>query len=117
MRAARHSGDGIPQIVQGSAHVRAALRRVPISIPLGAREAEDPLEVFRLVADPGETFLVADSPSDVPPSHLAGVAVIGFANEPGKADAFARAGADAVTASLAEISAALRTPPPRIASP
>jgi phosphoglycolate phosphatase-like HAD superfamily hydrolase len=69
-----------------------------------------------LNADPAEAFFVGDSPSDVPAGHLAGVAVIGFANKPGKADSLAHAGADAVTTSLPEISAALRTTPRMVPS-
>jgi len=43
--------------------------------------------------------------------RLAGVAVIGFANKPSKVGTLTRAGADAVTTRLSEISAALRAAP------
>jgi len=43
--------------------------------------------------------------------RLAGVAVIGFANKPPKVSTLTRAGADAVTTRLSEISAALRAAP------
>jgi phosphoglycolate phosphatase len=66
------------------------------------------MAISHLDADPNHAFLVGDSATDVPAGRLAGVAVIGFANKPGKADLLARAGADAVTAHLADISAALR---------
>ena len=77
MTTARDPGDSIEGIVRRSAHVlldfdgpvcaifggitapviaeqfRTALRRVPVSLPPGARDADDPLEVFRQVADLG----------------------------------------------------------------
>jgi beta-phosphoglucomutase-like phosphatase (HAD superfamily) len=59
----------------------------------------------------GECVFVGDSPSDVLAGRLGGVMVIGYANKPGKADALAQAGADAVTARLSEISAALHAAP------
>jgi hypothetical protein len=43
--------------------------------------------------------------------HLAGVAVIGYADKPGKAEALAHAQAAAVTTDLAEISTALGDTP------
>lgn len=58
-----------------------------------------------------ECALVGDSPSDVRAGHLAGVAVIGFANKPGKTDKLTHAGADAVTTRLSKISAALAASP------
>lgn len=72
--------------------------------------------VSQLDADPAQAFLVGDSPSDVIAGRLAGVAVIGFANKPGKDAILADAGASAVTTRLAEISTALRATP-RIALP
>jgi phosphoglycolate phosphatase len=69
------------------------------------------MAVSQLRADPREALFVGDTPADVPDVHLAGVAVVGLANEPGKAGSLARAGADAVTASLPEISAALLAAP------
>lgn len=79
--------------------------------PYRVREA-----VSRLDAQPGETFFVGDSPSDVVAGKLASVAVIGFANKPGKAAQLGEAGADAVTTRLAEISTAFRATP-RVALP
>lgn len=58
-----------------------------------------------------ECTLIGDSPSDVLAGHQAGVAVIGFANKPGKADKLTRAGADTVTTELSVITAALRAAP------
>lgn len=66
------------------------------------------MAISQLDADPGSAFLVGDSATDVPAGRLAGVAVIGFANKPGKADVLARAGADVVTMRLADVTAALR---------
>jgi phosphoglycolate phosphatase len=66
------------------------------------------MAISQLDADPGSAFLVGDSATDVPAGLLAGVSVIGFANKPGKADVLARAGADAVTSRLSDISIALR---------
>ena len=66
------------------------------------------MAISQLGADPGNAFLVGDSVTDVLAGRLAGVAVIGFANKPNKADLLADAGADAVTSRLADITAALR---------
>jgi beta-phosphoglucomutase-like phosphatase (HAD superfamily) len=71
--------------------------------PYRVREA-----VGTLDAEPGECAFIGDSPSDVLAGRLAGVAVIGYANKPGKADQLTHAGADAVTTELAEITTALR---------
>jgi phosphoglycolate phosphatase-like HAD superfamily hydrolase len=74
------------------------------------------MAVSQLDAKPGDAFFVGDSPSDVVAGKLAGVAVIGFANKPGKASLLDEAGADAVTTRLGEISTALRATP-RVALP
>jgi phosphoglycolate phosphatase-like HAD superfamily hydrolase len=55
--------------------------------------------------------LVGDTLADVMAGHPAGVAVIGYADKPGKAEALADAQAAAVTTDLAEISTALRDTP------
>lgn len=67
--------------------------------------------VSALDATRDECTLIGDSLSDVQAGHLAGVAVIGFANKPGKAGELTEAGADAVVTRLGLISAALRTAP------
>jgi phosphoglycolate phosphatase-like HAD superfamily hydrolase len=67
------------------------------------------MAISLLDANPGQAFLVGDSASDVLAARLAGVAVIGFANKPSKSELLSRAGADAVTAHLSQISSALRT--------
>ena len=55
-----------------------------------------------------ECVLVGDSTTDVLAGHLAGVAVIGYADKPGKAQVLAGVQAAAVTTDLAEITTALR---------
>ena len=61
-----------------------------------------------LDAEHAECVLVGDSTTDVLAGHLAGVAVIGYADKPGKAQALADVQAAAVTTDLAEITIALR---------
>ena len=61
-----------------------------------------------LGARPGECIFVGDSVTDVTADHMAGVAVIGYANRPGKDRQLANARANAVADSLDDISAALR---------
>jgi len=67
--------------------------------------------VNRAEAEADECAFIGDSVSDVLAGRLAGVAVIGFANKPSKVGTLTRAGADAVTTRLSEISAALRAAP------
>ena len=55
-----------------------------------------------------ECVLVGDSTTDVLAGHFAGVAVIGYADKPGKAQPLADVQAAAVTTDLAEITTALR---------
>jgi phosphoglycolate phosphatase-like HAD superfamily hydrolase len=71
--------------------------------PYRVREA-----VALLDADNAECTFVGDTTSDVLAGHLAGIAVIGYANKPGKAEALADVQAAAVTNDLAEIIAAVR---------
>ncbi|MBM0278988.1 Imm21 family immunity protein [Micromonospora tarensis] len=62
---------------------------------------------------PEAAVLVGDSTTDVAAAHAAGVACIGYANEPGKAEALAAAGSDAVVTDLSDLGAVLaRTRPP-----
>jgi phosphoglycolate phosphatase len=78
----------------------------------------DPYRVRQAVAILGaentECTLVGDTLADVMAGHLAGVAVIGYANKPGKIEALTDAQAAAVTTDLAEISTALRDTPMRL---
>jgi len=79
------------------------------------RMKPDPYRVRQAVgilgAENSECALVGDTLADVMAGHLAGVAVIGYADKPGKAEALADAQVAAVTADLAEISTALRATP------
>jgi beta-phosphoglucomutase-like phosphatase (HAD superfamily) len=76
------------------------------------RMRSDPYRVRQAVgilgAENTECALAGDSLADVMAGHLAGVAVIGYADKPGKAEALADAPAAAVTTGLAEISTAPR---------
>jgi beta-phosphoglucomutase-like phosphatase (HAD superfamily) len=74
--------------------------------PYRVREA-----VSLLDAEHSECVLVGDSTTDVLAGHLAGISVIGYADKPGKAEAFAGVQAVAVTTDLAEITTALRDTP------
>ena len=65
-----------------------------------------------LDADQDECVFVGDSAINVIAGHQAGVPVIGYASQPGKADELAEAGADAVTTNLADIAEALRATRP-----
>jgi phosphoglycolate phosphatase len=57
---------------------------------------------------PETCALVGDQLSDIEAAHHAGTHSIGYANEPGKADSFAKAGADAIITSLSALSLAVR---------
>jgi beta-phosphoglucomutase-like phosphatase (HAD superfamily) len=61
-----------------------------------------------LCADKAECTIIGDSTSDIFAGLLADVAVIGYANKPGKADALTSAGAAVVTGDLNDITTALR---------
>ena len=62
-----------------------------------------------LQAEPKECVFIGDSTTDVLAGLLGGVAVIGYANKPGKVEALRQARARAVVTDLAEITAALET--------
>jgi len=64
--------------------------------------------VTGLTATPSECALVGDSITDIEGARLAGVLTIGYANKAGKHEYLNAAGADAVVASLADISLKLR---------
>jgi HAD superfamily hydrolase (TIGR01509 family) len=59
--------------------------------------------VQMLQAAPPECVLVGDSVSDVVAAHAADLAVIGYANKPGKDERLAQAGADVVITRLADL--------------
>ncbi len=56
-------------------------------------------------------MFIGDSETDVLAGLVGGVAVIGYANKPGKAETLSQAGARAVVTDLPEITTALRTVP------
>lgn len=64
-----------------------------------------------LSAEPGDAAFVGDSDTDIEAARLAAVPVIGYANTPGKQAILAKAGADAVVTSLADLVLALRARP------
>lgn len=61
----------------------------------------------RLEVGPSECVLVGDSLTDIQAAHLSGGAAIGYANKPHKREAFAEAGAEAVTESMKDIADAI----------
>ena len=66
---------------------------------------------------PGAAVLVGDSPADVEAAHAAGIACIGFADEPGSAERLLAAGADAIVTDLtdfAKVLSATRKPRTRL---
>ena len=63
--------------------------------------------VFDLGADRRDCVLIGDSLTDIEGAKAAGVPVIGYANKPGKEDAFIKAKADAVVTSLGDIAVVL----------
>jgi phosphoglycolate phosphatase len=69
------------------------------------------IAVGDLGAEPEDCVFIGDTTTDVLAGLLGGVAVIGYANKPGKADALSHAGARAVVTDLAEITTALRAAP------
>ncbi len=64
-----------------------------------------------LRTEPKDCVFIGDSETDVLAGLLGGVAVIGYANKPGKAESLSRAGARAVVTDLTEITTVLRTVP------
>lgn len=69
------------------------------------------IAVSTLQAEPEDCVFIGDTVTDVLAGLLGGVAVIGYANKPGKAEALSQAGARAVTTDLTEITTALRHTP------
>jgi beta-phosphoglucomutase-like phosphatase (HAD superfamily) len=62
-------------------------------------------------AEPEDCAFIGDSVTDVLAGLLGGVAVIGYANKPGKTEALTQARARVVVTELTEITTALRTTP------
>jgi beta-phosphoglucomutase-like phosphatase (HAD superfamily) len=69
------------------------------------------IAVGSLQAEPEECVFIGDTTTDVLAGLLGGVAIIGYANKPGKAEALSHAGARAVVTDLADITTALRAAP------
>jgi len=69
------------------------------------------IAVGSLQAEPEDCVFIGDTTTDVLAGLLGGVAIIGYANKPGKAEALSHAGARAVVTDLAEITTALRAAP------
>ncbi|MEU7483550.1 HAD-IA family hydrolase [Streptomyces sp. NPDC042319] len=61
-----------------------------------------------LEVGPSECVLIGDSLTDIQAAHLANGAAIGYANKPGKREAFTEAGAEAVTEHMESIADAMR---------
>jgi hypothetical protein len=101
--------------------LRVAFARLYASIRVRfARDDDDPERmkpdpyrvrqaVSILQADNSECTLIGVTTGDVMAGHLAGVAVIGYANKPGKARALAEVQAAAITTDLVSTTTALRT--------
>lgn len=122
----RESGRTLTVVSNNSARaVGAYLTRHALDGPIGvviARTSPDPdllkpcphlLQQAIAVsnAEPDACTLVGDQVSDIDAARSAGTHSIGYANEPGKADAFADSGAGAIVTSLAPIALALRARP------
>jgi HAD superfamily hydrolase (TIGR01509 family) len=75
------------------------------------RMKPNPYPVTRAIAaldvKPEKCILIGDSVSDIRAAQAVGVAVIGYANKPPKAEQFKKAGADHVVTTMAEIAAEL----------
>ncbi|MGW5559559.1 Imm21 family immunity protein [Micromonospora sp. NPDC003944] len=56
---------------------------------------------------PGAAVLVGDSTTDIAAARAAGVACIGYANRPGKAERLAAAGADAIVTDMSDLAGVL----------
>lgn len=67
-------------------------------------------KALRILGAPSEeSVLIGDSASDIAAAHTSEVAVIGYANKPGKAERLSLAGADVTVTRLADITAVLST--------
>src|SRR5260370_22487273 len=104
-----------PLFASRGSRVRVSL--APLLLPISRSETTStvsPLIFPRRLPGPcplrGRSIPCPARPA-VLPLLLGGVAVIGYANKPGKAEALAHAGARAVVTNLAEITTAPRTVP------
>jgi phosphoglycolate phosphatase len=90
---------GIALVVARTSHDPALLKPSPYLIDQAVRG---------LNADPAATALVGDSLTDIEAAHSAGIASIGYANQPGKRENMTQAQAEAVITSMADLALSLR---------
>jgi phosphoglycolate phosphatase len=67
--------------------------------------------ITALDADPAECAIIGDSVTDIQAARAAGIASIGYANKPGKYQAFTAAGATAIISSQADLVLPLQARP------
>jgi len=94
---------GIALIVARTSHDPALLKPSPHLISKAVRG---------LNADPAASTLVGDSLTDIEAAHSAGIASIGYANQPGKRENMTQAQAEAVITSMADLALSLRASRP-----
>jgi phosphoglycolate phosphatase-like HAD superfamily hydrolase len=97
--------EGVPGAAGGGIRVTADGSSTVVVAPQSPYRVR--LAISQLDVRPDQAFLLGDSATYVPTGHLAGVAVIGFANKRGKAELLARARADSVTTRLSDATKAL----------
>jgi phosphoglycolate phosphatase len=90
---------GIALVVARTSHDPALLKPSPYLIDKAVRG---------LNADPAASTLVGDSLTDIEAAHSAGIASIGYANQPGKRENMTQAQAEAVITSMADLALSLR---------
>ena len=96
----RHGlSDGIALVTARTSHDPALLKPSPHLINEAVRGLD---------ADPTAATLVGDSYTDIEAAHSAGVASIGYANEPGKRERMTKLRAGVVITSMADLALSLR---------
>lgn len=120
VRAAHESGRSVAIVSNNSAPaIRRYLDRHGITPDaIIGRDSSDPgllkpsphlvsAALTSLSAAPEAAVLVGDSTTDIQAAHAAGVAAIGYANKPGKAQRLTDIGADAIITTMGELVPAL----------